>query len=96
MLPPPLRLSTAPGLPDTHWYQIRLVLREPLVMQPGSVLTGGLPGEGPWGAGASGGLGCPPSRHSQAPAQQPSPSAQRMSYERARDASGSEGAWKAC
>eukprot|EP00899_Mesostigma_viride_P018984 jgi/Mesvir1/27087/Mv20773-RA.2 len=33
-------LSTAPGLPVTHWFQMRLVLEEPLVATPGAQVTG--------------------------------------------------------
>ena len=36
-------LSTAPGLPTTHWFQLRCVLREPLVVSgPGAVIEGEL------------------------------------------------------
>lgn len=36
-------LSTAPGLPTTHWFQLRCVLREPLVVSgPGAVVEGEL------------------------------------------------------
>ena len=36
-------LSTAPGLPTTHWFQLRCVLREPLLVSgPGAVLEGEL------------------------------------------------------
>eukprot|EP00884_Botryococcus_braunii_P002684 jgi/Botrbrau1/12416/Bobra.0229s0012.1 len=33
-------LSTAPGQPTTHWFQLRCVLAEPLQVWPGCVLTG--------------------------------------------------------
>jgi histone-arginine methyltransferase CARM1 len=34
-------LSTAPGLPSTHWFQLRCVLQQPLVvLTPNSRLTG--------------------------------------------------------
>lgn len=34
-------LSTAPGLPATHWFQLRCVLQQPLVvLTPNSKLTG--------------------------------------------------------
>lgn len=34
-------LSTAPGLPSTHWFQLRCVLQQPLVvLTPNSKLTG--------------------------------------------------------
>ena len=36
-------LSTAPGLPTTHWFQLRCVLRQPLLVSgPGAVLEGEL------------------------------------------------------
>lgn len=36
-------LSTAPGLPTTHWFQLRCVLRQPLLVSgPGVVLEGEL------------------------------------------------------
>ncbi|KAI8468281.1 MAG: putative histone-arginine methyltransferase CARM1 [Monoraphidium minutum] len=36
-------LSTAPGLPTTHWFQLRCVLAQPIVvMQPSALLTGTL------------------------------------------------------
>lgn len=36
-------LSTAPGLPTTHWFQLRCVLRKPLIVSgPGAVLEGEL------------------------------------------------------
>mmetsp|Transcript_3043 Transcript_3043/g.7591 ORF Transcript_3043/g.7591 Transcript_3043/m.7591 type:complete len:571 (-) Transcript_3043:541-2253(-) len=39
----PVWLSTAPGLPTTHWFQLRCVLKAPIVVAgPGAVLTGSL------------------------------------------------------
>jgi histone-arginine methyltransferase CARM1 len=36
-------LSTAPGLPATHWFQLRCVLSQPLVvLTPNSKVTGSL------------------------------------------------------
>eukprot|EP00891_Asterochloris_glomerata_P005667 jgi/Astpho2/5667/e_gw1.00079.85.1_t len=35
-------LSTAPGQPTTHWFQLRCLLEEPLYMQRGSTVTGEL------------------------------------------------------
>lgn len=36
-------LSTAPGLPTTHWFQMRCVLQQPLVvLSPNSRITGTL------------------------------------------------------
>lgn len=33
-------LSTAPGLPTTHWFQLRCVLRQPLAVNAGDQVTG--------------------------------------------------------
>lgn len=35
-------LTTAPGAPTTHWYQLRCVLSQPLYVMPGQVITGRL------------------------------------------------------
>lgn len=35
-------LSTAPGAPTTHWYQIRCVLSQPLYVMAGQEITGRL------------------------------------------------------
>ncbi|KAL3505736.1 hypothetical protein ACH5RR_031118 [Cinchona calisaya] len=35
-------LSTAPGAPTTHWYQLRCVLAQPLYVMPGQEITGQL------------------------------------------------------
>ncbi|KAF5950755.1 hypothetical protein HYC85_012748 [Camellia sinensis] len=35
-------LSTAPGAPTTHWYQLRCVLLQPLYVMPGQEITGRL------------------------------------------------------
>ncbi|XP_052189312.1 probable histone-arginine methyltransferase 1.3 [Diospyros lotus] len=35
-------LSTAPGAPTTHWYQLRCVLSQPLYVMPGQEITGRL------------------------------------------------------
>ncbi|KAL3508090.1 hypothetical protein ACH5RR_033472 [Cinchona calisaya] len=36
----PRWLSTAPGAPTTHWYQLRCVLAQPLYVMPGQEITG--------------------------------------------------------
>lgn len=38
----PRWLSTAPGLPTTHWYQLRCVLSQPLYVMAGQEITGQL------------------------------------------------------
>lgn len=35
-------LTTAPGSPTTHWYQIRCVLQQPLYVMAGQEITGKL------------------------------------------------------
>ncbi|KAL6970291.1 putative histone-arginine methyltransferase 1.3, partial [Sarracenia purpurea var. burkii] len=35
-------LTTAPGVPTTHWYQLRCVLSQPLYVMPGQEITGRL------------------------------------------------------
>ncbi|KAI3469390.1 hypothetical protein Pfo_026053 [Paulownia fortunei] len=35
-------LSTAPGAPTTHWYQLRCVLSQPIYVMPGQEITGRL------------------------------------------------------
>ena len=35
-------LTTAPGAPTTHWYQLRCVLPQPLYVMPGQEITGRL------------------------------------------------------
>lgn len=35
-------LTTAPGAPTTHWYQLRCVLSQPLYVMPGQEITGRL------------------------------------------------------
>lgn len=35
-------LTTAPGAPTTHWYQLRCVLSQPLYVMPGQEITGHL------------------------------------------------------
>ncbi|CAL5407070.1 unnamed protein product [Camellia sinensis] len=36
-------LSTAPGAPTTHWYQLHCILSQPLYVMPGQEITGRLP-----------------------------------------------------
>ncbi|XP_009630322.1 probable histone-arginine methyltransferase 1.3 isoform X1 [Nicotiana tomentosiformis] len=38
----PRWLTTAPGAPTTHWYQLRCVLSQPLYVMPGQEITGRL------------------------------------------------------
>ncbi|XP_059648134.1 probable histone-arginine methyltransferase 1.3 [Cornus florida] len=38
----PRWLTTAPGAPTTHWYQLRCVLSQPLYVMPGQEITGQL------------------------------------------------------
>ncbi|KAK4353730.1 hypothetical protein RND71_025924 [Anisodus tanguticus] len=38
----PRWLTTAPGAPTTHWYQLRCVLSQPLYVMPGQEITGHL------------------------------------------------------
>lgn len=35
-------LTTAPGAPTTHWYQLRCVLAQPIYVMPGQEITGQL------------------------------------------------------
>lgn len=35
-------LTTAPGAPTTHWYQLRCVLSQPIYVMPGQEITGQL------------------------------------------------------
>ncbi|GJY18710.1 probable histone-arginine methyltransferase 1.3, partial [Tanacetum coccineum] len=35
-------LTTAPGAPTTHWYQLRCVLSQPIYVMPGQEITGHL------------------------------------------------------
>lgn len=35
-------LTTAPGAPTTHWYQLRCVLAQPIYVMPGQEITGRL------------------------------------------------------
>lgn len=35
-------LTTAPGAPTTHWYQLRCILSQPLYVMPGQEITGRL------------------------------------------------------